>query len=100
VDNGKGAHQRSASCQASFTVNPLPMRGPSLTVSANPSMLMCGEPSTITAVGTSPDNSPLTYSCTPTSGHLSGAGPIYTLDTAGVPASTIPVNCTVTTHAT
>jgi hypothetical protein len=96
VDNGRGAHQRSATCQASFTVNPLPIRGPSLTVSANPSTVMCGDSSTITPVGSSPDNSPLTYSCTATSGHLNGAGPIYTLDTAGVPASTIPINCTVT----
>ena len=52
--------------------------------------------STITAVGSSPDNSPLTYSCTANAGRLNGQGPQYTLDTAGLPASTIGVNCTVT----
>jgi hypothetical protein len=96
VDNGRGTHQRSATCQASFTVNPPPMRGPTLTVSASPAAVMCGDPSTITAVGGSPDNSSLTYSCAADSGHLTGSGPAYTLDTAGVPASTIGVNCTVT----
>lgn len=95
-DNGKGAHQRSATCQTSFSVNRPPMRGPSLTVSASPASLLCGDSSTITAVGSSPDNSPLTYSCTANSGHLTGSGPTYNLDTAGVPASTIGVDCSVT----
>ncbi len=95
-DNGRGAHQRSATCEAQFAINQPPMRGPSLTVSANPASVMCGDPSTITAVGGSPDNSPLTYSCTANAGRLNGQGPQYTLDTAGLPASTIGVNCTVT----
>ena len=42
-DNGKGAHQRSATCQTSFSVNRPPMRGPSLTVSASPASLLCGD---------------------------------------------------------
>ena len=95
-DNGRGAHMRSATCQTSFTINPLPMHPPTLTVSASPASLMCGDPSTITAVGSSPDNSPLTYRCTATSGQLTGNGPKYTLDTVGLAASTIGVNCTVT----
>jgi len=96
VDNGKGAHQLSATCQTAFTVNRPPMRGPSLAVSASPASVMCGDSSTITAVGNSPDNSPLTYSCTAHSGRLTGTGPTFNLDTAGVPASTIGVDCTVT----
>jgi len=96
IDNGRGAHQRSATCQTTFTVNRPPVRGPSLTVSASPASVLCGDSSTITAVGSSPDNSPLTYSCTANSGRLTGTGPTYNLDTAGVPASTIGVDCSVT----
>jgi hypothetical protein len=87
---------RSATCQTSFTINPLPMHPPTLTVSASPASLMCGDPSTITAVGSSPDNSPLTYQCAATAGQLTGNGPKYTLDTVGVAVSTIGVNCTIT----
>jgi hypothetical protein len=94
VDNGTGKHQRSASCQTSFSVNAV--RPPILAVTADPDSLNSGDPSTITANGSSPDNRPLTYSCTSTAGSLSGNGPRYTLDTAGVPESTITVNCTVT----
>jgi hypothetical protein len=95
-DNGRGVHQRSATCQTAFSVNQPPARGPSLTVSASPASVLCGDSSTITAVGSSPDNSPLTYSCGANSGRLTGTGPTFNLDTAGVPASTIGINCTVT----
>jgi outer membrane protein OmpA-like peptidoglycan-associated protein len=94
TDNGTGKHQRMASCQATFTVNA--KHPPTLAVSANPDSLNAGDSSTITANGSSPDNRPLTYRCTSSAGHLSGNGPIYTLDTTGVPDSTIAVNCTVT----
>jgi hypothetical protein len=56
---------------------------------------MSGDASTITATGSSPDNRPLSYNCTSTAGRLTGNGPTYTLDTAGVPDSTVTVNCTV-----
>jgi hypothetical protein len=95
-DNGRGAHQRSATCSSTFTINRPAARGPSITVSANPSSVMCGDSSAITAVGSSPDERPLTYSCTANAGRLSGSGMKYTLDTAGVSPSTIGVNCTVT----
>lgn len=94
TDNGKGKHQRTASCQAMFSVKqPQP---PTLSVTANPDTVTAGEPSTITASGNSPDNRPLTYSCNANSGKLSGSGTQYTLDTTGVPEGTIDVRCTVT----
>ncbi len=93
MDNGKGKSQRSASCQATFAVNP--KHPPVMSVTASPDSLHPGEPSTITVNGSSPDNRPLTYSCTATAGSLSGSGPRYALDTAGVPPGTITVNCTV-----
>jgi len=55
-----------------------------------------GGTSAITASGSSPDNRPLTYSCNASAGQLSGSGSSYTLDTTGVPASDISVNCTAT----
>jgi hypothetical protein len=95
IDNGKGKHQQTASCQAGFSVNEPPKHPPVLSVSAEPTSLKSGDASTITATGSSPDNRPLSYNCTATAGRLSGNGPVYTLDTAGVPDSTITVNCTV-----
>jgi hypothetical protein len=94
MDNGTGKHQHSAACQAAFMVNV--KHPPTLAVSANPSSLTCGATSTITAEGNSPDNRPLTYGCTSTAGSLSGSGMHYTLDTTGVPESTMTVNCTAT----
>jgi hypothetical protein len=95
VDNGKGKHQQMASCQVAFSVNEPPKHPPVLSISANPTTLNSGDSSTITATGSSPDNRPLSYNCTATGGRLTGNGPTYTLDTAGVPDSTISVNCTV-----
>lgn len=95
ADNGKGTHQQTASCQTAFSVNELPKHPPVLSVSAAPASLISGDASTITAVGSSPDNRPLSYNCTSNAGRLTGNGPTYTLDTAGVRAGTVTVNCTV-----
>ncbi len=94
VDNGKGKQQRTASCQATFMVNA--KHPPTLSLSASPESLRCGDSSTITAYGNSPDNRPLTYSCNSTAGSLSGSGAHYTLGTEGVPEGSITVNCTTT----
>jgi hypothetical protein len=95
VDNGKGKNQRTASCQATFMVNA--KHPPTLTVAAAPERVVCGDASTINAFGNSPDNRPLSYTCSATAGSLSGSGTHYTLDTHGVtPESTMTVNCTVT----
>ena len=94
VDNGKGKHQRTASCQSAFAVKqPQP---PTLSATANPDTVVAGERSMITATGSSPDNRPLTYGCNATAGTLSGSGTQYTLDTTGVPEGTIGIDCKVT----
>jgi hypothetical protein len=95
VDNGKGTHQQTANCETAFSVNEPPKHPPVVSVSAEPNSLKAGDAATITATGSSPDNRPLSYNCTATAGRLTGNGPTYTLDTAGVPDSTIGVNCTV-----
>jgi outer membrane protein OmpA-like peptidoglycan-associated protein len=95
VDYGKGKPQQSAQCQTSFKVNEPPKHAPTLSISAAPAAVMAGDIATITASGSSADNRPLSYNCTATAGQLSGNGPRFTLETAGVPDSTVVVNCTV-----
>ncbi len=95
ADDGKGKHQQTVSCDTGFTVRELPKHPPTLSISAAPISVVAGDISTITANGSSADNRPLSYDCTTRGGQLSGNGPRYTLETAGVPASTIVVNCTV-----
>jgi outer membrane protein OmpA-like peptidoglycan-associated protein len=94
MDNGKGKHQRTASCQATFAVNA--MHPPTISVTANPDTVTVGEPSTITANGSSPDNRPLTYNCNASAGTLNGSESRYTLNTTGVAPGNIDVNCTDT----
>ncbi len=95
ADDGKGKQQQRAQCQASFKVNELPKHAPTLSVSARPASVVAGETSTITANGSSADNRPLSFNCTTTAGRLTGSGPTYTLETAGVFDSTVEVSCTV-----
>jgi hypothetical protein len=96
VDNGKGKHQQTASCQASFSVKEPPKHPPVLSISADPATVRSGDASAITANGSSPDNRPVSYECKATDGKLKGNGPTYTLDTAGVPDNTVSITCTVT----
>jgi hypothetical protein len=64
--------------------------------SASPQAVAPGEPSTITALATSPQNRPLTYSYSASAGTISGAGPTATLNTAGVTPGNIAVLCSAT----
>jgi outer membrane protein OmpA-like peptidoglycan-associated protein len=95
-----GSKMGVASCNASFTVKPpVPpaQHPPTISCSANPSTVRSGEPSTITAMGQSPDDRPLTYSFTASGGRTANAsGPRTTLDTAGESAGSITISCTTT----
>ncbi|MFB3813761.1 MAG: outer membrane beta-barrel protein [Terriglobales bacterium] len=86
----------TTSCNAGFTINEPPKRPPTLSCTANPTTVRAGEPATISCQGNSPDNRPLTYTCNPSAGRITGTGPAFTLDTAGASAGPITVNCTVT----
>ena len=83
----------AADCTAQFTVKPY--EPPTVSCVANPSSINPGDSSTITATGVSPQNRPLTYSYTASSGTISGSGTTATLSTTGAPAGTITVTCTV-----
>ncbi|HUB17340.1 MAG TPA: hypothetical protein VL990_01815 [Acidobacteriaceae bacterium] len=83
----------TASCSSDFTVKPF--EPPTVSCSASPTSVMSGGSSTITATGSSPQNRPLTYSFTSSSGSINGTGNTATLSTTGAPAGTITVTCSV-----
>ena len=93
VDDGKGRHQHTAGCQATFDVKA--KQPPTISVSADPASVLPGDPSKIAVSGKSGDNRPLTYDCSSSAGQLSGSDRSYTLDTKGAPEGNVTVKCTV-----
>jgi hypothetical protein len=83
----------SADCNATFTVKAF--EPPTVSCSANPSTVNPGESSTITAQGVSPQNRPLTYSYSASSGQISGSTSTATLNTTGAAEGVITVTCNV-----
>jgi hypothetical protein len=84
---------QSADCSAQFTVRAY--EPPTIACSANPTSVRPGESSTITARGNSPQNLPLTYSYSATSGSVRGSGTSATLSTSGASPGTISITCNV-----
>ena len=82
-----------ADCAAQFTVKAF--EPPTVSCSANPSSVNPGDSSTITAVGMSPQNRPLTYSYSSTAGSVSGTTGTATLSTSGAAPGSITVTCNV-----
>ncbi len=95
-DNGKGKHQMSTSCNASFTVKEPPKNPPTMSCSANPTTVKSGDPSTVSCTCSSPDGRPVKIAYTATGGRVAGSGNTAQLDTAGAPAGPITVNATCT----
>ncbi len=83
----------TASCSSDFTVKPFDP--PTISCSASPATVMSGTSSTITATASSPQNRPLTYSFSSSSGSINGTGSSATLSTTGEPAGNITVTCSV-----
>jgi len=84
---------QSADCSAAYTV--MAFQPPTVSCSANPSSVNPGDSSTITSVGRSPQNRPLTYSYSATAGSINGTSSSATLSTAGAAPGTITVSCNV-----
>ena len=82
-----------ADCSADFTVKAF--EPPTISCSANPSTVNAGDSSTITSVGVSPQNRPLTYSYSTSAGTISGNTSTATLSTTGAPSGPITVTCNV-----
>ncbi|MBB5345452.1 OmpA family protein [Tunturibacter empetritectus] len=92
VSEGKRPGE-SANCTAGFRIhNPAP---PTIACSANPSTVMPGDPSTITAVASSLEGLTLSYSYSSTAGQISGTTPTATLVTSGAPSGVVTVTCNV-----
>ena len=70
VDNGRNG---SAECFANLRVEQRPNRPPVIACSADRSTVTQGEPVTITANASDPDNDPLTYSWSASSGKIDGS---------------------------
>ena len=83
----------NADCTATFVVKMYEQ--PTVSCSAAPSAVISGATSTITTVGISPQNRPLTYIYTSTAGTVTGSGATATLATAGVPSGVVNVTCGV-----
>lgn len=92
VSDGEKAGE-SADCTAQYVIKAY--EAPTITCSANPSSVAIGDSSTITASGVSPQNLPLTYSYSSTSGSISGTGSTATLSTTGAAPGTVTVSCNV-----
>jgi outer membrane protein OmpA-like peptidoglycan-associated protein len=82
-----------ADSSASFTVKAF--EPPTISCSASPSTIKPGETSTITAVGMSPQNRPLTYSYTAASGTISGSGASAAFASTGAPTGAVGITCNV-----
>jgi hypothetical protein len=86
----------TASTTTGITVTAPPPAPPTITCSANPLTVTSGGSVALSAVASSPEGRPLTYSWSASSGAVSGSGNTATLNTSGAPAGTITVTCNVT----
>ncbi len=83
----------TATCTAGITVKAF--EPPTISCSASPSTIKPGDASTITAVGVSPQNRPLTYSYTASAGTITGTGTTAEYSSAGAPTGAVGITCNV-----
>jgi outer membrane protein OmpA-like peptidoglycan-associated protein len=83
----------TADASTSFTVKAF--EPPTISCSANPGTIKPGETSNITAAGVSPQNRPLTYSFTATSGSVNSSGAAAVFSSTGAPTGVVGITCTV-----
>jgi hypothetical protein len=83
----------TATCTAGITVKAF--EPPTISCSASPSTIKPGDASTITAVGVSPQNRPLTYSYTASAGTITGTGTTAEYSSAGAPTGDVGITCNV-----
>jgi len=84
---------QSAECSASYTVKQF--EPPTISCSASPSTIKPGDTATVTAVGVSPQNRPLTYNYTATAGTVTGSGTTAEYASAGAPTGAVGITCGV-----
>lgn len=91
VSQGSKAGE-SAECEASFTV--LPILPPTLVCTAGPMIIHPDQTSSVTLTAISPQNRPLTYACTSSSGSMNVTGNVATLTPAPGQSGAVMINCT------
>ncbi len=84
---------QSASASTRFAVKAF--EPPSISCSASPSTIKVGGTSTVTAGGISPQNRPLTYGYSASSGSISGSGATAEFNAANAPSGMIRITCNV-----
>jgi hypothetical protein len=84
---------QSAECSASYTVKQF--EPPTISCSASPNTIKPGDAATVTAVGVSPQNRPLTYNYTATAGTVTGTGTTAAYSSAGAPTGAVGITCGV-----
>jgi hypothetical protein len=82
-----------ATCTAGITVKAF--EPPTISCSASPSTIKPGDAATITAVGVSPQNRPLTYSYSASAGTITGTGTTAEYSSAGAPTGAVGITCNV-----
>jgi hypothetical protein len=82
-----------ADCSALFTVKAF--EPPTVSCTANPMSIHPGDMSTVTAIGVSPQNRPLTYSYAAVAGTISGTGTTASFNSAGAPTGAVGITCNV-----
>ncbi len=83
----------TADCSPTFTVKAY--EPPTLSCSASPSTINAGDTSTVTAVGVSPQNRPLTYSYSASAGAIGGNGSTAVFSSTGAPTGAVGITCNV-----
>jgi outer membrane protein OmpA-like peptidoglycan-associated protein len=84
---------QSADCSSSFTVKAF--EPPTISCSVDPTTIKPGDTATVTSRGMSPQNRPLTYSYSATSGTVSGSGTTGAYASAGAPVGPVNFTCNV-----
>jgi len=83
-----------ASCTATYVVKRF--EPPTISCVASPVTIKPGETSTITAVGVSPQNRPLTYTYSTSGGSVAGSGTTAVFNSTGAPTGSVVIPCVVT----
>ncbi|MGA3033743.1 MAG: hypothetical protein ABSD70_10700 [Terracidiphilus sp.] len=84
---------QNASCSAGITVKAF--EPPTISCSVSPGTIKPGDTATVTSVGISPQNRPLTYSYLATAGTVTGTGTTAEYSSAGAPTGTVGITCSV-----
>jgi hypothetical protein len=85
-----------ATCSAEVSIRERPHRPPVVSCSINPTVLLPGERASVQTSASSPDGDPLSYTYSSTAGRVVGDGQTAEFDSAGLPAGSYTVRCTVT----